>query len=288
MAMLPIPLLLLLLLFLPQLSTAAESSLAIVQAGVQQSEDAPFVPSDYRFLPGDYLYFTFQTAGFATRSEDQGSIRKISLKFEATPQDAAGIALSAPVSGAIEAELNPEDKDWIPKRRLSFLIPSFVAAGDFRVHLVMKDLFANTETSKDFPFSIGGEHIQPSSAITVENFIFLRSENDREALQVPAYSPGDTVYARFDMVGYQIGAKNEHHLAYGLVVLAPTGKPYIQEPKAAELEASTFYPAQFVPGTLSLTTSSNAARGEYVIVLTVRDLIGKQNFEIKRAFTIEP
>ncbi|MGA8028043.1 MAG: hypothetical protein WB992_12945 [Bryobacteraceae bacterium] len=280
--------LLLLLLFLPQISTAAESSLAIVQAGVQQSEDAPFVPSDYRFLPGDYLYFTFQVAGFAAKSENQESARKISLKYEATLQDIAGIALSEPASGAIEAELNPEDKDWIPKRRSSFLIPSFVAAGDFHVHLVIKDLFANTETSKDFPFHIGGEHIQASTGVTLENFSFLRSENDREALQVPAYSPGDTVYARFDMVGYRIGANNEYHLAYGLVVLGPTGKPYIQEPKAAELDASTFYPAQFVPGTLNLTTSSSAARGEYVVVLTVRDLIGKQSFEIKRAFTIEP
>ena len=285
--MLPASVLLLFLLFLPKVSPAAESSLAIIGAGIEQSEDAPFVPTDYQFLPGDYLYFTFQIAGFGVKSQNQDEVRKISLSYEVQPEDSAGIALCAPKSGTIETELNPEDKNWIPKRRLSFLIPSFVAAGEFRVHVNVRDLFAKAGASKDFPFRIGGVHIQPSGAITAENFRFLRNENDREALQVPAYSPGDTVYLRFDMVGYKVGPKNEYHLAYGLIVLGPDGKPYIRNPEAAELETGSFYPAQFVPGTANLTTSADAAHGEYTVVLTVRDLISNQSFEIRQAFTIE-
>ncbi len=279
--------LLALLLFFPPRVFAVDRSLAIVEAGVERSEDAPFVSPDYRFFPGDFLYFTFQIAGFAINSDEQNEVRTISLTYEITPLDAGGAPLCPPSSGKIATELNPQDKNWMPKRRISFLIPSFVAAGDFHIHAVVKDLIAETETSKDFPFHIGGVEIQPSSTIAIENFHFFRGENDGEPLEVPAYRPGDTVYARFDMAGYQLGPENEYHLAYGLTVLRPDGKPFIQQPNAAELHTNSFYPARFVPGTLNLITPPDALHGEYVVVLTVRDLIGNQTRESRQAFSIE-
>lgn len=274
-------------LLLPVISNAAESSLAIIDAGVQRSEDAPFVSNDYQFSPGDYLYFIFQVAGFAVKSEDVDKSRKIALSYQVTPEDSRGIALSKSSEGQIQDELNPEDKNWLPKRRASFLLPSFVAAGEFRIHVVVKDLLAKNETSRDFPFRIGGVQVQPSDAITIEDFNFLRKENDREALEVPAYSPGDTVYARFDMAGYAFDAHHGYHLAYGVTVLRPDGKPFLEQPKAAELEDSSFYPAQFLLGTLNVITSSDSPRGEYVIILTARDLIANKSFETRQAFSIE-
>jgi hypothetical protein len=267
--------------------SAAESSLAVVDAGLEQSEDAPFVPAAYQFLPGDFVYFSFQVAGFSTKSDDSGEMRRISLAYEVTPEDASGVALTQPSSGTVQVELNPEDKNWMPKRRVFFLLPSFIAAGDFRIHVVVKDLFANTQASKDFPFRIGGVKVQPSGTITVQNFHFLRQENDREALEVPAYRPGDTVYANFEMVGYKIGPENQHHVVYGLTVLRPDGKPFLDQPKAAESQKSSFYPAQFVPGNFNVTTSADTARGQYIIILTVRDMIGNQTYQTKQAFSIE-
>jgi hypothetical protein len=270
-----------------KLCRAEESSLAIVDSGVQPSEDAPYVSRDYRFLPGDYLYFTFQISGFAIRSEEPDEVQKISLGYEVTPQDANGVALAPPTSGTIRTELNPEDKHWMPKRQVSFLIPSFVAPGEFRVHIQVKDLMANSETAREFPFYIGGTQIKPSSSITVENFRFLRNENDPEALEVPAYSPGDTVYARFDMVGFKIDSQNHYRLSYGLTVLRPDGTPFLQEPKAAELDANSFYPAQYLPGVVKLKTSSTTSRGGYIVVLTVRDELAGTTSQIRRAFSIE-
>jgi hypothetical protein len=266
---------------------AAESSLAIVGSGVQPSEDAPFVSRDYRFFPGDYLYFTFQISGFAVRSEERGEVQKINLTYEVTPQDVNGFALAPPSSGTVQTELSPEDKHWMPKRQVSFLIPSFVAAGEFRIHVHVKDLVANSEVSRDFPFYIGGIHLLPTSSITVENFRFLRNENDREALDVPAYSPGDTVYARFDMVGFKTDFQNRYHLSYGVTVLRPDGTPYLQDPNAAELEANSFYAAKYVPGVVNIKTSATTPKGEYIIVLTVRDALAGTTFQTRRALSIE-
>ena len=267
--------------------TAANSSLAIVDAGVEQAEDAPFVPPDYQFLPGDSVFFTFQIAGFGVQSQDSDEVRRISLTFEITAQDARGVALAAPNSGVIRVDLNPEDKNWMPKRETAFMLPTVVSAGEYRIHVVVKDLFAKTEVTKDFPFRIGGITITAASAITVEHFRFLREEDDREPLQVAAYRPGDTVYIRFEMVGQKVGPENRYRLTYALTVLRPNGKPFLEEPKAADLDATSFYPAPFIPGNFSVTTSPDTPRGEYVVVLNVRDLLGNQTCQAKQAFSIE-
>jgi hypothetical protein len=268
-------------------SLPAQSSLAILNAGVQQSEDAAFVSPRFAFFPGEFIHVTFQIAGFTSKSGSSSEARKISLKYQVAPQDTAGTLLAKPVDDSLEAELNPEDKDWTPKRRASFQIPPFVAAGDFRIHVTVEDLNAKTDTSADLPFHIGGVEVQHTSELSVQNFVFLRNSDDKRPLEVPAYAPGDHIYTRFDMTGYKLGPDNSYHLEYGLLVLRPDGKPYIEESKAAELENSSFYPAQFVPGNLNLTTSANSARGQYVIVLTVHDLIGNQQLDFKRAFSIE-
>lgn len=256
-------------------------------AGVQASEDAPFVTTDYRFLPGDYLYFTFEVSGFTIKSDDEDETRRISLAYQITPEDAKRVPLTPPNSGAIQTELNPEDRHWTPKRRASFLLPAFVGAGEFHVHVTVKDLFANTETSKDIPFSIGGLKVEPTGALTVQNFRFYRNQKDTNALDVAAYSPGDTIYARFDMVGCKIGQQNTYHVAYSVTVLRPDGKTFFEDPNAADLQSTSFYPVQFVPGTLMLKSSPDTSRGQYIIVLTVRDLIGNQSYQTKQPVSIE-
>lgn len=278
---------LLFLLLSPWICPAADNTLAIVGAGVQQSEDGPFVGHDYQFLPGDFVYFTFQIAGYKAKSNDQDDSRKISLVYEITPEDEKSVPLIATDKGIIDSTLSPEDKNWTPKRRASFVIPSFVAAGQFHVHVLVKDLLAKTEISRDFPFQIGGLKIQPSGSITIENFGFLRSQNDQKSLSVPAFSPGDTVFGRFDIVGFRYAPGNRYHVAYGLTVLRPDGKPFLNQPKAAELNDAGFYPAQFMPGNINITTPPDSMKGEYVLTLTVRDLVANQMYESKQAFSIE-
>jgi hypothetical protein len=270
-----------------QAHQAAESSLQIVAAGVESSEDAPFVSSDFHFLSGDYIYFQFQVSGYAIKTTANSEVRKISLTYEASPQDAKGVALTPSVTGVIEEELSAEDKNWTPKRRISFLLPSFVAAGDLHVHLAIKDIIGNASTERDFPFHIGGVVVAPSPLLGVQDFQFLRKQDDSEPLEVPAYRPGDTVYARFNLVGFHLGPGNEYHLSYGLTVNRPDGKPYLNEQSAAELSDRSFYPVAFVPGDVSVTTSRDIALGQYVLVLTVRDLSGSQTYRLKRVFTLE-
>lgn len=266
---------------------STHSNLAIVQAGVEASEDAPFASASYEFLPGDYLYFTFQIAGFSIQSLNRDEVRKISLTYQVTPEDAHGTPLTEPVSDSIQDEISAEDKNWTPKRRASFILPSYVSSGDFRIHLVAKDLIGKSEVARDYPFHIGGVNIEPSESVNVQHFEFLRRENDREALNVPAYSPGDTVCARFDMAGFKLESGNTYELEYGLSVVQPSGKAFLDAPHAAELKSASFYPAQYLPGIIRINTPASSAKGEYILTLVVRDVVGNTKYETKKSFSIE-
>jgi len=268
-------------------SAQADSGLAVIRAGVQQSEDAPFVPADFRFMPGDYVYFTFDIAGFHVRTNPEAGTRHMSLTYEITPQDSENVSLAPTIKGGIDVDLNPEDKEWTPKRRASFLLPSYVAAGQYHLHVAVQDSIAKAETTADVPFLIGGVKVLQPDVITAQNFAFLRKENDREPLEVPAYSPGDTVFARFNLVGFRLGQKNEYNLSYGVTVLRPDGRPFLNNPQAAELKGDSFYPAKYLPGTIALTVPPNAERGQYVITLALHDLIGNRTSEFKQSFSIE-
>ena len=264
-----------------------ENPLQIVSAGVEASEDAPFVTSDFRFLPGDYVYLQFQISGYGTITNENNDVRKISLSYEIVPQDDKGVPLTEALSGVIKEDLGTEDKNWMPKRRASFLLPSFMAAGSYHVRFIVKDLIKKTSRSRDIAFRVGGTLVIPSSVLMVQDFQFLRKEDDADALEVPAYRPGDTVYARFMMTGFRLAAGNEYHLSYGLTVTRPGGKPYLNQISAAELSDKSFYPVPFVPGNVSITTSRTSAKGEYVLQLTVRDVTGAQSYQLKKTFTIE-
>jgi hypothetical protein len=270
-----------------QTPTSGENSLQIVATAVSRSEDALAVARDFRFLPGDYVYLQFVIAGYAVETAPHSEVRKISLGYDVSPQDSKGVPLTQPAVGVIKDELSPEDKNWAPKRRVSFLLPSFIAAGEFHIHLTVKDLIGSTSTERDVPFHVGGVVVVPAPNLAVQDFQFLRNEDDNEPLDVPAYRPGDTVFARFNMTGFRLGEGNQYRLSYGVVVNRPDGKPYLNEPAAAELSNGAFYPVPFVPGNLSVTTSRASVRGQYVMVLTVHDLAGNQAYQMKRTFTIE-
>lgn len=191
------------------------------------------------------------------------------------------------MTGTVETELSNEDKSWTPKRRISFTLPSFLAAGKGQLRIEVNDAIGNTTATRIVPFSIGGVSVAPSDSVSVQHLEFLRGENDREALGLPAYSPGDPVFARFEIVNFKTEGQNAYHVVYDLLVLRPDGKPFIQQPHAAELTGDGFYSAQVLPGNLQLTTSKSSTKGMYPIKLTVHDLVAKTTYQVQTAFTLE-
>ena len=262
---------------------AATAPLTILKPSVSDLEDGPAVPPSFTFVSGQFIFLSFQVAGYKVADE-----QKIHLSYKVDALDPKGVRLVEPFVGTVDTTLADEDKNWKPKVRQQFLIPPLAPSGTYKISVqVTDDLNKAASVSQDIPFEVRGRDVPPSDTPVVRNFQFYRGEDEREPLKVAAYKPGDTLWARFDIVGYKFGPGNTIDVDYGISVLAPSGKVLFTQDKAAEEKSSSFYPKAYVPGSMNLNLQSTIRPGEYTIVVSVRDHIGNQTAEAKGNFTIE-
>jgi hypothetical protein len=262
---------------------AATAPLTILKPSVSDLEDGPAVPPSFTFVSGQFIFLSFQVAGYKVADE-----QKIHLSYKVDALDPKGVRLVEPFVGTVDTTLADEDKNWKPKVRRQILIPPLAPSGTYKISVqVTDDLNKGASVSQDIPFEVRGRDVPPSDTPVVRNFQFYRGEDEREPLKVAAYKPGDTLWARFDIVGYKFGPGNTIDVDYGISVLAPSGKVLFTQDKAAEEKSSSFYPKAYVPGSMNLNLQGTIRPGEYTIVVSVRDHIGNQTAEAKGTFTIE-
>ncbi|MFN7934844.1 MAG: hypothetical protein U0R19_16060 [Bryobacteraceae bacterium] len=255
--------------------------LDIITTVFAQFEDGPAIPGKPDYVSGETLFFSCQFSGY-TKTEKE----TISLSYEMEALDENGVPLVKKESKALDTELAPEDKDWKPKVRFQFVAPDTAQCEDCLFRIRLKDKLAGTEATKEIKFRIRSRNVEPSKTLTVRNFRYLRTEEDGKPLAVAAYRPGDELWARFEITGFHFGEGNRIQVEYGLKVFRPSGKLLYEEPKAAVFDESSFYPKRYVNGILNLRLQGLSA-GEYPVVLEVRDLISKQNYEERFPFKVE-
>ncbi len=268
--------------FLQLFCVAAEKKLSIARPVFAQSDDGPALAASYEAVPGESLFFSCLIEGYSKSEKDE-----IQLTYQIQAKDSRGVLLQEPTAGKVEATLAPEDKDWKPKLRSTVVVPPMADSGDYQVLVKVTDERNKSTAEARAAFSVRGRNIEPSDTLVVRDFRFLRSEDDTKPLSVPAYRPGDSLWARFMMTGYKIGEGNAFDIAYGLVVLRADGTVAYSQPEAAALQEHPFYPQRYQPGELSLNFPKDQPRGEFTIVLTVRDNIGKQTVESRQKFSVE-
>ena len=122
----------------------------------------------------------------------------------------------------------------------------------------------------------------------MRNFRFLRNEDDALPLRPATYRPGTTLWAKFDIAGYQFGEKNKLSVSYGLAILGPDGKQLFVQEEAASEEKESFYPQRWVPGGLSLNLDKNVAPANYTLVVMVRDKLKGESTELRELFEVAP
>jgi hypothetical protein len=263
--------------------SAAPSPLSILKPVISDMEDGPAVPSSFTFVPGQFIFLSYEVAGFKVSDE-----QKIHLSHKMDALDPKGVRLMETDANVLDATLAEEDKNWKPKMRQQILIPPLAPSGIYKIAIQVTDDLNKTATaSQELKFEVRGRDVEPAGELTVRNFHFYRGEEDREPLGTAAYKPGDTLWARFDIVGYRFGEHNSVDVDYGIAVLAPSGKVLFAQEKAAEEKSYSFYPKPYVPGSMNLNLQSNIRPGQYAIALTVRDHAGNQTCEAKGTFTVE-
>lgn len=273
-------------LFLAATELYGQSALKIESFTFRQFEGGPSWPVGYSATSGETVAFDFRIAGFQKIPGDFED--KVRLDYLISAVDSKGSLLAEPVKGKIEAEIGEEDKkrDWKPKVEGSIRLPEYLAPGAYLIRVVLEDQVAKSKTLEEFSFSTRGYSFAPAESIAIRDFRFLREETSTEALKVPAYRQGDTVWARFEMVGFS-STKGAVDLAYGLRVSNSAGKVLYEQPTAAEEIKQFFYPPSYLPGIVSLQLQKNTPLGSYTIELTVHDRAAKKSETASFRFSIE-
>lgn len=256
--------------------------LSILKTTLHQYEDGPGATENYVWIPGETLHLSFLITGYKGAAGE-----KIGLTYRIDAVDPDGVKLIETVNGKVDAELAPEDKEWLPKIRGSIPIPPLADTGDYKILIAVKDESAGTEAQKEIVYHVRGRKVEPSRQLVVRNFRFLRTEEDKSPLAEPVFRPGDPVWARFEITGYKLAEKNRYDVEYGLSVLKPSGDVIYSEPKAAVEQNESFYPKRYVLGLLNLNTKKDTKPGQYTILLTVKDNAGGQQNESRYTFRIE-
>ena len=259
---------------------AAAGPLRIIHLGIHQIEDGPDVGDRVSFVPGEAIYLSFDVENYALTKE-QG----VSISWVIDAADPKGVAIVAPATGNKVATLQMEDKDWLPRVRQTIVLPGPAPGGTYAIHIKVTDQNSKDTAVADTKFSVSGLDLPPAPALLIRNFNFYRAEEDPQPMTSPTYRAGDTMFARFQIVGYKYGPGNAVEVTYGISIEAGGKVLYTQDPAVDEKSAS-FYPRPYIDANMSLSTAGTKP-GEYMLVIKSNDKVGNQIAEIRKPFHVE-
>ncbi len=187
------------------LAIPAWGALAIDRLALHQYEDGPLLGPDYEFLPGETAYFSCRVSGFQTQLKEEDRAAKVT--WEMRVEDPNGALLQKPSSGKIEETLSSQDKTWIPKFLATFTVPPFAMSGVYKIPVHIRDEIAGKDVNATLEFKVRGHEVEPSDTLVARNFRILHSETETAATP-PVFRPGDTLWAKFDIIGFKTAEGN--------------------------------------------------------------------------------
>ncbi len=269
---------------------SAAPNLAVERIALHQFEDGPLLGSSYEFLPGETAYFSCRLTGYRTKTLDDDR-QDVKLSWRMEVRDPAGALLEEPAQGRIDAELFPEDANWLPKFLKSFVVPPFAISGEYRISVRVRDEIAEGEVSGELKFRVKGyapdASMDPGGKLTARNVVFLSGEGDTLGTRSAVYRPGGAAWVRMDVSGYKLGQNNRFSISFGMALENAEGKQLFSQSEAGSETHESFYPQRYSTGTLTLNLDKNIPPGAYTLVVTIRDQIGDQSYEVRAAFQVQ-
>jgi hypothetical protein len=259
----------------------AAQKLAIVQAVLHdQREDAPAISASYRYVAGEVLYLSYRVSGYTVKDD------KVDLRSQMYITDADGLLLAPIENGAFKDEISVNDKDWLPRVDHAVPLPPQLYEGDYLIHLRVSDETAQAIVEQTLPFRVRGRAREKLDGILIRGLRFYRGEDDPAPIDPVSYHPGATLWARFEIAGYQIGEKNAFDVEYGLAVYRGSGELLFEQPAAANEHDTPFYPKFWLMGGFSLNVGADLSPGEYTVKVQVRDKLAKKTGEQSATFQV--
>jgi hypothetical protein len=264
-------------------SPLGAQTLKVTHAVVSDSEDGPELAQGAAFQAGETVYFSFQVDGYR-----MGLTGKIQLTGHIQAFDPAGTPIVPRDEELIGTTVSEEDKDWKPKIRLPFQLPSIAPPGNYAIRFEALDQQSHQTATGEVAFRVRGSGVERTTALSIRDLGFYRAPEDASPLPRPAaYRPADMLWVRFNITGYRYGDQNSIDAGYDVEVLSPSGKQLFSEENAAVEKSQAFYPQPWVPATFNLSLDAKTTPGTYTLVITAHDAVGNQMAVERAEFKVE-
>jgi hypothetical protein len=257
-------------------------NLTLARPVVSQSEDGPAVEGSESFVPGEQVFFSYLVESLNLKPTD-----KIKLTGHIQAFDPRGVAISVADEQTVATTLAQEDKEWKPKIRSQFLIPTIAPAGTYRIRFDAVDDQTKKKAYAEATFSVRSYSVEPAKELTIRNFGFFRSQEEQAPLKVAAFRAGDVMWIKCDITGYKYGEQNAIDVTYDVEVLGVGGKSLFSQPDAAVERSQALYPQPWVPVEFNLNLQSTMTLAPYTLVITAHDGVGNQTAVAKAEFKVE-
>jgi hypothetical protein len=262
---------------------ASAATLEVVRPAIGDTDGGPPNPAGSNYHPGDSLYFTCRISGYTKDDKEQ-----VRLAYAVQAVDPHGVAVTEPYKNNVNAEVAPQDKEWLPKIETTINLPTLLFTGEYKIVVKVDDLIAKTSAELAIPVRVRGrEDIHRSDSLSIQAFRFLRHEDDTRPAERAAYVPGDHLWAKFDITGFRYGPANHIDVTYITSVLGPDGNILWTQREPVGEQGESFYPRAFVPAAMSIELQPKIKPGAYTLVVQAKDAVGSETCEIRQPFTIE-
>lgn len=256
--------------------------LGLVRAILSDSDGGAALPADFTHIPGETIFFSCRVANYQKTSEE-----KIHFVYTVEAMDPKGVPVMEPFHQDIADEVTPQDKEWMPRIATEVMVPPLAPSGKYQIVIKVEDLVGKSNTQISVPFLVRGRKVEPSDTLVVRNFQFYPSEDAPRPLEKAAYSPGQSVWARFDITGFRYGPMNKIDVSYVFSVVTEVGKILWTQSEPAVDQGESFYPKPYVPATVGINLQKNIRPGMYLITVQAKDALGNQTYETKQPFQVE-
>jgi hypothetical protein len=244
-------------------------------------------PVTRSFGSGETIFVRFQVTGAQAAKKDEDSDPRVRLRYQISLTDEAGLALAKTAAGDVVADLAPQDKQWRPRVYAEFELPVGLVQGKAKLAISLEDQVAGTKTARQVEVGLAGPAIPEKAELGGRNFGFYQQEDSPQPLLTPVYRPGDMVWARFTIIGFERGEGNRYDIAYGLEAFNAAGVSLFRQEVAAEQTGESTYPRRFLPSELSLQLGKDLAPGAYRIQLLIHDRISDRRVSSDHRFTVQ-
>ncbi len=258
---------------------AAASGLALVNLDLLDSRDGYAIPADSRYFPGETVHLYFQIDGYRVSSD-----YRIDLEYRLQALDPGGKPFYGAEGGRFNAELAPQDEQWMPVVRYSPEIPEHAGGGAYRIEIEVRDRLADATVRAAVPIFVEGSRVEASDRLVVRNFGFSKAPGGPR-LDKPLYRAGEEIWAEFHITGYKTREDNTFEVESDLRVLDDEGETLFVFDSRGET-GSPFYPRLWLPAKFRLDLEKTIPRGRYTVVVNIRDKIGQAVFTERRVFEV--